>query len=86
MNLIDIREKPCDVCAAHVAGHCDCCGAEIPVLPNMGGAGYQSPRPSHEHLKAMGSLVSKEVAYDELCPDCYRNAYVTAYPDKPCPI
>lgn len=86
MQLIDVRFAPCEICGKHVAGHCDGCGAAIPVLENMGGAGYQSPKPSHEHLKALGTLAAKEVAYDELCPACYRAAHEKAYPGAVCPI
>jgi len=86
LTLIDLSEGPCGICASHVRGHCNDCGEEIPAYENMGGNGYRSPMPTHKHLTQLGSQAAKECAYGELCLECYRKAWASAYPEIPCQV
>lgn len=61
---------------------CGDCKKEIPVYPNMNGAGYKSYT-SERRVAANNAI---EVVERELCRDCALKDFEKAFPGKPLPV
>ena len=85
--ITDPTEGPCPYCSARKPGHCEECGPKLEAYENMGGAGYQSPAPTHRHIgrKIEGGGV-REMIWAELCLGCYRLAWAKVYPEQAFPV
>ena len=91
---IDLSDGPCPHCEDWAKWKrrddgtraCDECGNQIPVLPGMGGAGYESQLPHHWHMDSLDSRSIWMPVMMELCPDCYRKNWSMRYPSVPCQI
>ncbi len=87
-ELRDEQDGPCDLCAPWLSrprGTCHRCNDPIGIYENMGGAGFQSPRPHHFHLEPILDVIGRRPVFEELCLDCYREAWHAAYPGEPYP-
>lgn len=77
--LVDEADGKCEICDAHEMTKCDACGKKIPVYLNMGGSGYQSPKPSHYHIGVVGGVQGRRCKWSELCLECYKKEYLSNY-------
>ena len=69
--------------------YCDRCTNVL--TQHSGGNGYMSPKPHHWHLSTMAvpganPVPAKQAIGEELCADCYREAWAEAYPGQRCPV
>ncbi len=84
--LIDLGDGPCEHCAASRLFHCDSCHEPIGSYENMGGHGFQSPKPHHWHLRPVEGVSGRQSVHRSLCLECYRKDFVAVYPNEPVPV
>lgn len=90
----------CPICAVRKKGHCMVCGKKIPSeqdtdywvgetplkYRNMGANGFQSISIDHYHFKTIEDVKGRRIVMGELCLECYREDFRTAYPEARLPM
>lgn len=68
--------------AQATAHKCDDCDKDIPVYPNMNGAGFKS----YTSERKLTETNAVQVIDRELCKECALKDFAKAYPGKPLPV
>lgn len=77
--------------AGRLVRHCCRCEKEIGLYQNMNGAGFRAPEAHHYHGEMIATTHGGDPFsgwrpyFEELCLECYWDAWQVAYPNEPFP-